>query len=76
MINVTAIKLPESLNGYKNSDEESLEFLEPVSKINIFVGANNSGKSRFMRELSNQSNYDVEIKDTNLLTIRNLIIKQ
>lgn len=59
MINVTAIKLPDSLNAYKNNDEENLEFLEPVSKINIFVGSNNSGKSRFMRTLSIQEGYDV-----------------
>lgn len=59
MINVTAIKLPDSLNGYKDNTNENLEFLEPVSKINIFVGSNNSGKSRFMRELAKLDELEV-----------------
>ena len=33
------------------SDESPIRYFENFSKINIFVGANNSGKSRFMREL-------------------------
>ncbi|KAB8156034.1 AAA family ATPase [Kordia sp. TARA_039_SRF] len=42
-----------SLNNYYTSDdlENSIEHLKNLNKINIFVGANNSGKSRFMREL-------------------------
>jgi len=31
--------------------KERLNQLEPLSKINLFVGPNNSGKSRFLREL-------------------------
>lgn len=60
MINVTAIKLPESFDSYKNTEGEKLEFLEPVSKINIFVGSNNSGKSRFMRNIAKQTNQIVK----------------
>ncbi|MCD9186803.1 MAG: AAA family ATPase [Pyrinomonadaceae bacterium] len=60
MINVTAIKLSESFDAYKNTDGEKAEFLEPVSKINIFVGSNNSGKSRFMRNIAKQTNQIVK----------------
>ena len=31
--------------------DKSENMLEDLSKINIFIGANNSGKSRFMRSL-------------------------
>ncbi|MGH1388380.1 AAA family ATPase [Kordia sp.] len=42
-----------NLNNYFTSDdlEEPIKHLKNFNKINIFVGANNSGKSRFMREL-------------------------
>lgn len=66
MINITAIKLLESFDSYKNTEGEKAEFLEPVSKINIFVGSNNSGKSRFMRELSQQTDYKIKLEMPNL----------
>jgi predicted ATP-dependent endonuclease of OLD family len=79
MIKVTAIKLPESFDAYKNTEGEIAEFLDPVSKINIFVGSNNSGKSRFMRELAKQDSYEIKSSDVNLevvdLEIRNFIEK-
>jgi predicted ATPase len=82
MINVTAIKLPETFDSYKNTEEEKLEFLEPVSKINIFVGSNNSGKSRFMRMLSAKEEYEVKQNSVHLSPLMDLpdstraIIKQ
>ena len=36
---------------YKTVNSEHKHKLENLSKINIFIGANNSGKSRFMRSL-------------------------
>jgi predicted ATP-dependent endonuclease of OLD family len=66
MIKITAIKLPESFDSYKNTDGEKAEFLEPVSKINIFVGSNNSGKSRFMRMVSQFQQYEVKQQNVNL----------
>ena len=66
MFTITAIKLPATLKGYKNNAEKSREFLEPVSRINIFVGANNSGKSRFMRELAKQDEYFVKIQEVDV----------
>lgn len=42
MIKINAIKLPDAFDIYKNTNGEKAEFLEPVSKINIFVGSNNS----------------------------------
>lgn len=74
MINVTAIKLPESFDSYKNTDGEKAEFLEPISTINIFVGANNSGKSRFMRTFSAQDKYYINIKEINLEFINSKIL--
>ena len=46
---VFAGQLPQ----YTVSEADDPAILSRLSKINIFVGANNSGKSRFMRELVN-----------------------
>lgn len=60
MIKVTSIKLPEIFDNYNITDSKEVKFLEPISKINIFVGSNNSGKSRFLRLLSSQANQEVQ----------------
>ena len=44
------------IREFKNSDEsytisDGSEFLHSLKKVNIFVGANNSGKSRFLRQI-------------------------
>ncbi|HEX8737457.1 MAG TPA: hypothetical protein VF721_19150, partial [Pyrinomonadaceae bacterium] len=72
MIKINAIKLPDAFDIYKNTNGEKAEFLEPVSKINIFVGSNNSGKSRFMRHLSMQA--DFEIKAEELETLNSIVL--
>lgn len=56
---ISAIKL-ENPDGYKNSDSANAEYLEPISRVNMFVGSNNSGKSRFMRYLASQANYTIK----------------
>jgi AAA15 family ATPase/GTPase len=70
MINTNNIKLDEKrFNGYQeqnNGQEEELTNLKPISKINIFVGANNSGKSMFMRLLSTTKDFLV---DTSVIEI-------
>ena len=45
------IKTLNFIDGITNGE---LSFLGPVSKINFFVGANNTGKSTFLRNLLNQ----------------------
>ncbi len=70
MINTNNIKLDEKrFNGYQeqnNGNIEELKNLKPISKINIFVGANNSGKSMFMRLLSTTKDFLV---DTSVIEI-------
>lgn len=50
---------------------EQIKYLEQISKVNIFVGPNNSGKSRFLREvlkaLDIQPLYIPKSKQTSLL---------
>ncbi|WP_428069027.1 AAA family ATPase [Chryseobacterium gambrini] len=41
----------EEFSSYYNENEKSLERLVDSSKINVFIGANNSGKSRLIRKL-------------------------
>lgn len=47
----SSIGLNDRFSSYLINDAEPNQ-LEKLSQINIFIGANNSGKSRFMRELS------------------------
>src|SRR5690606_33545002 len=39
------------------NDNEHANYLPNTNNINIFIGSNNSGKSRFMRELIKMENY-------------------
>lgn len=47
---IELIKLGKEFSSYESTPSSNL--FGQISKINIFVGANNSGKSRFMRQLS------------------------
>lgn len=49
---IAALPIPRELEGLVvNSDNDKIDVLSPLSRINIFVGANNSGKSYILREL-------------------------
>ncbi|WP_299251199.1 AAA family ATPase [uncultured Lacinutrix sp.] len=48
------------------NNEESIRFLPNINNINLFIGANNSGKSRFLRELMNPSSL-LGFRDSQLL---------
>jgi AAA15 family ATPase/GTPase len=70
MIQVSAIKLPATFDTYKDTTGVKADFLTPLSKINIFVGSNNSGKSRFVRILSSLPLYDIEQQNIELESIK------
>lgn len=42
---------------FLNDDDESISYFPKFNTINIIVGSNNSGKSRFMRNLMNFDNF-------------------
>lgn len=63
---VKSIELPSILNAYTDANGNPHEFLNSTSNINIFVGENNSGKSRFMRILSGQSEYQTKLSEIDL----------
>lgn len=44
-------------SDYQAADEERLFFFGPIAPINIFVGATNSGKSRFLREIAKRNQF-------------------
>ena len=49
------IKTPERLkNHLVDQNNETIKYVAPLSKVNIFIGANNSGKSLLIRELTRQ----------------------
>ncbi|HBG06925.1 MAG: hypothetical protein A2075_12560 [Geobacteraceae bacterium GWC2_58_44] len=58
---ISAILLTEQFNNYETEEVVSDASVKPVinnlSKINIFIGTNNSGKSKFLRGIAAQQNY-------------------
>ncbi|MBS3913564.1 MAG: ATP-binding protein [Bacteroidetes bacterium] len=55
------LKIPDDFqNTYSTSNDFSLE---PLNKINIFVGPNNSGKSRFLRSLFMNDNLKFQLAE-------------
>lgn len=73
MSQIAALELPETFDVYRNGDRQQIELLQPISKLNIFVGSNNSGKSRFMRSLAMQLSYNVLLHDVDLTQINSRI---
>jgi AAA15 family ATPase/GTPase len=49
----------EALNFVEEVPDKKLSYFGPLSKINFFVGANNSGKSTFLRNLLNKTFHKV-----------------
>ena len=66
---VKSIDLPGMFDIYTDAEGNPNGVLCPTSSINIFVGENNSGKSRFMRMLSGQAEYQAILSDIDLNTI-------
>jgi predicted ATPase len=60
----------------KNKDETVFECLKNLSTINLFVGANNSGKSRFLRGFFKTSyrNYSISSSNTNVNELAKRVI--
>ncbi len=73
----SAIKLIGEFGPYVNSEDEQLEVLNGLSKINLFVGPNNSRKSRFLREILkiNSPQYSADTVDTETLSERMAALK-
>ena len=67
--------LQENLNNkivqryYLADNKESITHLPNIKNINIFVGANNSGKSWMMRHLMNIENYKIVDYDSLIFLI-------
>lgn len=66
MSQIKSFKLPSSFDIYNTEPNFTLD---PISTTNIFVGSNNSGKSRFLRMLSIQNEYKVLIEGVDLSLI-------
>ncbi len=75
MIQIDSLALSEAFGAYKARDDQPLPVLQPVSRINIFVGSNNSGKSRFMRTLAMEHEYKGGVRGLDLEMIRSNLIQ-
>ena len=61
-----AIKLNGKFSHYKDEDGDSLDEISSLSAINVIVGSNNSGKSRFLRELIKIKDYEYQVNGFDL----------
>ena len=48
---IKAVEITGVENIYKNKYDNDLKYLYSLNKVNIFIGENNSGKSRLLRYL-------------------------
>ncbi|EJT6499438.1 ATP-binding protein [Clostridium perfringens] len=68
---IESIKFNESLRGYKNDSDSDV--LYNISKLNIFIGGNNSGKSRFLRSIFNDKNLIFNLNHKKICEFNDLI---
>jgi len=74
MTRIESFQLPTTpFDAYTTQEQTLISTLTPTSSINIFVGSNNSGKSRFIRMLSAEKKYYISIKGINLASINSQI---
>jgi AAA15 family ATPase/GTPase len=64
-----AIKLDNKFSFYKNEDGSSVDEIKSLSSINIIVGSNNSGKSRFLRELIKIQDFQYKVEGFSLIKL-------
>lgn len=62
----------ENYKSYK-TDDVSENSLDKLNKINIFVGANNAGKSRFLRSLFTDKEFPYELNTIDLSKLREVL---
>ncbi|MBK8901539.1 MAG: AAA family ATPase [Anaerolineaceae bacterium] len=62
----TFLNVGEELKNYHDQDSHELEVFGPYTRVNIFVGATNSGKSRLMRGLAKSAPFNVLSLDPEL----------
>lgn len=68
---IRSIKISDSVQNYKFNQNEDV--ISGISKINIFVGSNNSGKSRLMRSIYRDDDLKLNIGDPKLIEYNELI---
>ncbi|ESK54881.1 hypothetical protein [Acinetobacter tjernbergiae] len=50
----------ENLENYSSDIDQEHPFSIEIKKLNFFIGKNNSGKSRFVRNLFSASKYTIQ----------------
>ncbi len=59
----------EKYLGY-HTDSASDNSLDNLNRINIFIGANNTGKSRFLRSIFLDKSFEFELSEVDFLSLR------
>lgn len=73
MINEISIKT-NALLGFSSVKTPKPNALSNVTRVNIFIGPNNSGKSRFMRGLFSDTDFSFTLKELDLSVINSAIV--
>ncbi len=70
-------KLHLSSSNYSDFvlNDTGIKTLSRLNKINVFIGQNNSGKSRFLRSLFADETYEFELQKNNFSEIHNKLLE-
>jgi len=69
---INEIKISDESYKFKENEEKN-SIIKNLSKVNIFVGANNEGKSRFLRSLFSDDNLEFTPNDNTVYKLNNAI---
>ena len=71
---ITKLLFPdEVVNHYVFASNES--YIDKVNRLNIFIGPNNSGKSRFLRNIFSDRELRIEVSEFDLKIILDIFTK-
>lgn len=59
----SSLKPTKDFDSYVDIENNTVQLIGTLSKVNIFVGSNNSGKSRFLREVMKMEKYLFNAKE-------------
>src|SRR5688500_9231948 len=63
----------EKYPGYYVANSKSGNHLRSLNKVNIFIGQNNSGKSRFVRSLFSDDDFEFLLSNHDIKSLKEII---
>ena len=72
---LVGIALDEPFDNYNNEEGRSLTGLKSLSRLNLFVGPNNAGKSRLLRHIVGVDDLSLEYSTPSVSAVRQLFTR-